>query len=330
MSSSNFYIGQKVRYLNQKGDGVITKITSQQIMVEDSSGFEIPFQAKELVPAESEEIIKDTVVSSAGYVSSVVNTANAKKFFSEGVYLFVVNLKEQGFEILLVNETDYSISINLFLQEQSNLQFFQNSFLKPKQHSLLCKLKNEEIGQWQHVAAQILFSKEVLTKLPETYHVTKKIDGKKFFDDHHFVLSKYHQLPVFDICLYAPQMKEEDIVLSEAIVQQFFKRDVVETKKSVPHFVEEELIIDLHIEELIENFTTYTPSTLLQIQVNKIKSEIERGYSKNRKEIIFIHGVGKGVLKTEMVKILKTFPHVRFHDAPYSRFGYGATVVELH
>lgn len=43
--------------------------------------------------------------------------------------------------------------------------------------------------------------------------------------------------------------------------------------------------------------------------------------------IVFIHGVGNGRLKTEVIKILSECKGIRFQDASYQRYGYGATEV---
>ena len=44
-------------------------------------------------------------------------------------------------------------------------------------------------------------------------------------------------------------------------------------------------------------------------------------------KVIFIHGVGEGVLKSAIREELKKFPKVKFNDAPYEKYGYGATEV---
>ena len=46
-------VGDKVRYLNAKGGGVVSRIINQQLVeVLDESGFDIPFQKSELVKIE--------------------------------------------------------------------------------------------------------------------------------------------------------------------------------------------------------------------------------------------------------------------------------------
>src|SRR4051812_32346189 len=55
-------IGDKVRFLNEVGEGVISRIKDKQtVFVEMQDGFEIPFLTSQLVPIHTELIInKDT------------------------------------------------------------------------------------------------------------------------------------------------------------------------------------------------------------------------------------------------------------------------------
>ena len=45
--------------------------------------------------------------------------------------------------------------------------------------------------------------------------------------------------------------------------------------------------------------------------------------------IIFIHGVGEGVLKNELHYLFGRYP-VRFYDASYKKYGLGATEVYVY
>ena len=195
----SFYIGQTVRYLNQKGEGVITKITSHSILVEDSSGFEIPYQAKELVPADSKELQHTELassVSSSSNLETPVSRSAPKKFLSEGIYLLLINMQEKGFEWMLVNESDFSISMNVYVQEQTNFIFQKSIQASARQSILLSSVKKDDIGWWQQIAVQILFAKPSMTKLPEMYATVKKLDGKKIFQASLYSQTKYHPQPV--------------------------------------------------------------------------------------------------------------------------------------
>ena len=45
--------------------------------------------------------------------------------------------------------------------------------------------------------------------------------------------------------------------------------------------------------------------------------------------MIVIHGVGDGILKSEVRKILSKYEHLHFFDAPYREYGFGATQIEF-
>jgi hypothetical protein len=51
----NFQIGDRVRFLNEKGEGIIRSINKQFATVEIEEGFDIPFLMAELVKVHTEE-----------------------------------------------------------------------------------------------------------------------------------------------------------------------------------------------------------------------------------------------------------------------------------
>ena len=67
---------------------------------------------------------------------------------------------------------------------------------------------------------------------------------------------------------------------------------------------------------------------LLQLSTAKIKIDdaIKNKYSK----IIFIHGVGKGVLKNELIKLFDSYSNIEYYDASYMEYGYGATEIKIY
>ena len=88
--------------------------------------------------------------------------------------------------------------------------------------------------------------------------------------------------------------------------------------------------IDLHIEELTDDHTGLTNAEIVTIQLNYFRKCLDEAIHSNKRKIIFIHGVGKGTLKSEMDKILKTYENLSFYDASYARFGFGATEISIY
>jgi dsDNA-specific endonuclease/ATPase MutS2 len=94
------------------------------------------------------------------------------------------------------------------------------------------------------------------------------------------------------------------------------------SKKEVP--VPE---FDLHIEKLVKNYKHMNNFDILTIQTETAKRHIEFAIRNRIPKIVFIHGVGEGVLKSELDFILARYDFISFQDANYQKYGVGATEV---
>lgn len=97
-----------------------------------------------------------------------------------------------------------------------------------------------------------------------------------------------------------------------------FKSDKVE--RGVPEF-------DLHIEKLVKNPRGMSNFDILTIQTETAKRHIEFSMRNRIPKIVFIHGVGEGVLKAELDFMLNRYEGISFQDANYQKYGLGATEV---
>jgi dsDNA-specific endonuclease/ATPase MutS2 len=92
-------------------------------------------------------------------------------------------------------------------------------------------------------------------------------------------------------------------------------------------FSKNEKEIDLHIEELVRDFSGMANAEMLQVQMSRFSKEMDAAISRHYKKIIFIHGVGNGKLKNEIRKELRNYQGVAFRDADNRKYGSGATEV---
>ena len=86
------------------------------------------------------------------------------------------------------------------------------------------------------------------------------------------------------------------------------------------------LEVDLHINKLTNSTKNMDNYDMLNLQLDTAKNKIEYAISKKISKIVFIHGVGEGVLKSELQRLLKKYP-IKFYDASYKKYGLGATEV---
>ena len=90
------------------------------------------------------------------------------------------------------------------------------------------------------------------------------------------------------------------------------------------------LEVDLHIEKLVKNTRGLSNTEMVEIQLRTVKQVLFENRSKKGLKIVFIHGVGKGVLKTEILKLFsKQFPTIKILDANMAKYGVGALEVVI-
>ncbi len=87
--------------------------------------------------------------------------------------------------------------------------------------------------------------------------------------------------------------------------------------------------VDLHLREILDTGREMTDHEKLLTQLKHFKKCMDAAIAHRIKKIIFIHGVGKGTLKQEIIHALKNYERARYYEAPYKKYGFGALVVEI-
>jgi dsDNA-specific endonuclease/ATPase MutS2 len=86
---------------------------------------------------------------------------------------------------------------------------------------------------------------------------------------------------------------------------------------------------DLHIHALVDFTGGMTNFDMLRKQLWTAKNTIEKAKKGGIKKVIFIHGVGEGILRQELYKLLDAHGDLTYYDADMARYGKGATEVIL-
>jgi hypothetical protein len=87
--------------------------------------------------------------------------------------------------------------------------------------------------------------------------------------------------------------------------------------------------VDLHLECLVEFPNKLDDWQKLHTQMQHVKNCLGAVSAKRIKRIVFIHGVGTGVLKTELHNYLSRFENLDFKEGDFSEYGTGATHVTI-
>jgi dsDNA-specific endonuclease/ATPase MutS2 len=110
------------------------------------------------------------------------------------------------------------------------------------------------------------------------------------------------------------------------------KETTIKLKATTPvskSHAKDEMTVDLHIEKLMEDHYGLSNSEKLDIQTRHFRKKLEMAINGHFIKIVFIHGVGNGVLRQTIRDLLRTYEGIEYSDASYKKFGAGATEVTI-
>ena len=87
--------------------------------------------------------------------------------------------------------------------------------------------------------------------------------------------------------------------------------------------------VDLHIHKLIKNSKGLSNFDMLNIQVDTAKRQLDFAISKRISRVVFIHGVGQGVLKAELEYLFRQYDNIKLSEGDYRKYGLGATEIYI-
>ena len=88
--------------------------------------------------------------------------------------------------------------------------------------------------------------------------------------------------------------------------------------------------VDLHLSEVLDSGREMTDHEKLLAQLKYFRKCLDIAIAHRIKKIIFIHGVGKGTLKQEIIHALKKYERTRHYQSPFKKYGFGALTVEFY
>lgn len=325
-------IGDKVRFLNEVGEGVITRFKDKEtVFVEMKDGFEIPYLCKQLVPIHTELILNPEVENIEMELETIL---------SDSIYFIIEPDHElpalvSDYKFYLFNSSSYNVSFSYSVKDDEYFQTLKHGELGSYQKIFLKQVKKNFFKEYVYHKVECLFFKNMHYKsqipLAEILYINDKIMSQSTLIQHN----------EFKFPVYAYILKEnfldkevieralniEDVMRLKAIKE--FKQP---QKKSIAKQKIKDLTkeIDLHIEELVDSKSGLTNSEILSIQLERFEKEIQYCLSNGIKKLIVIHGVGNGKLKQEIISVLKTIDDISYYDASYKNYGYGATEIMIH
>jgi len=304
---NKFKVGDKVKFLNRTGGGIIPTLTNEIILdyVDDKAG---QMFTSEYSDKKNNTNFHNDFISEGSTNNDVEKVYLSRKGqqIEKGVYLVFIPKDQvwiltQGFEVYLVNNTDYSVLYSLFLEQEDGM-FKGEDFgsLEAKEKIHLDSIAPADTEKWSEGCLQILFHKDLDDKVfvPVSYNL--KIRNGKFykegcFEQSDLVDAKALVIPITLIekqSVFVEKDEQKKILQKIKIEKQDIKP--IEKPKQVSFFdkyitKKGEAEIDLHIEELTDEESKMQPFEKLNTQMEYFKkclNEAKRILSKNLTNIL--------------------------------------------
>ena len=359
MSDNNFKLGDQVRFLNEVGGGRVTAILSKEMVsVETQDGFEIPTYIKNLVVIEPPSTsLRDrsktpsysppasqsfqAIQSSANNYSEVPRNGfkevNQLKSNDFPEFIFAAlpnnpgNPPEGDILLYLVNDCNYTLIYHFATKLGDQYTTVDAGMLEPNTKVELERIQPKGIGELPEYCFQLLFFRKSAKQLDEPVQKEIRISPVKFFKASTFVKNNYFSSPALLIKLADHPLRAELEKLTERDFQQVTLTKEPRKKPSIEVAKSTELVeVDLHIHQLMDDTRGLSNADMLKLQLETFRKEMENAITTGVKKIVFIHGVGDGVLKNELRRELqRKYARYPFQDASFREYGFGATMAVL-
>ncbi len=112
------------------------------------------------------------------------------------------------------------------------------------------------------------------------------------------------------------------------------EKEVTKKKKTTVFKAKErnapKMEVDLHINQLVKSPKGMSNYEMLNLQMETAKRQLEFAMQKRIQKVVFIHGVGEGVLKEELHFLFGRYDNIKYYDADYQKYGLGATEIYIY
>jgi len=126
----------------------------------------------------------------------------------------------------------------------------------------------------------------------------------------------------FEIIKKSDFLRESAVIVPKS-VDRAKQKPANEKKKDDPE------VFDIHFHEIYHTDRGLSNFEKLNMQLDYAQQKIEIAKKKRKKSIVFIHGKGAGVLKSELRSLIRKTENCYFEDADWREFGDGATTVVI-
>ena len=324
-------IGDRVRLMRGREEGIVTKLLGNGLIeIEIEDGFTIPVKHSDVVVIHEMEqkVFNPTPASRIEPQITDRRFPVSEVLANRGIYMAFVPNNDRELSQYLINNTDWELPFMLSVGSDPHHKGLAAGTLKAKTTLKIQNILVKDFEEWGTFTFQAFLFRLAFMKLPEPIIKKLKFRVNTFFKNK-------SKAPLLNQDAHLFQLDAEDSVTPvnlnidpQKIMEQMFEKQTPVETLTLP--TKPSLSVDLHIETLTPDAWAMTNPEIMSLQMSTFERQFEAAIANGMDEIIFIHGVGNGVLRNAIHKRLSGNKNVQyFEDAQKEKFGYGATKIKI-
>jgi hypothetical protein len=326
--------GDKVSLIDEKLEGIVLEIlVNGMVKIETPDGFPIDVYARQLVITEKYSAAANPPVPAVTEVKS-----DKEPSALSDTITFICSPAEVN-KILtgrvcytLSNGSLYSLLFTFFGIKDDKSQLLHSGILPSGNKCVLATADRDSLIAYRHFTIQFLlagitvqhpFQRDIAVLMPElTTKKEENISHGNFSKT--LTLLDFNEKELPDFALLKDKM--------ETAVHFTSPLDSIKLKKKNRHsdaILINSKEVDLHIESLHKDYKKMNNAEILNLQLATVRQEMDKAIVNHFKKMIFIHGIGNGVLRKAVLEELQHYAGLEIKSAPYEKYGSGAIEVFL-
>lgn len=317
----NLKKGDKVRFLNDVGGGIVISIIDQKkVMILNEDDFEIPVLANELVKVSNIEShvfeVEDDEHEPTNYsvqdedededdqdeeeweeeddytpTESIeyIDGNDELKLYLAMLPIGAEKITDSAMDLYLINDSNFQAQGMAFEMDDDEAQIIWNAHLESNSKLRIKTYRRDELGVFPKIKFQFLIYSFGKFASQSPIEKLVSIQPLKFYKASSFIENDFFEedaliIPLNDADIEAEldRISNEDFLkLKQQKAQSEHFSNTLQQKFSVKKSDSPIVEVDLHIHELIDNFQGLSNAEMLNIQMEKFHTELASGLKNN-------------------------------------------------
>jgi hypothetical protein len=314
----NFKVGEKVRLLHAKGEGIVLRLispTKLEVLIDDFYEMEVAIgevvkinAAESILRREGEE--EDAPKKHKGVGPTLAPAPDLPASF------VLYKNQDLDYEFWLVNQGRNELLFTMFIKVGNKFTSYNSGNVLPRENHFLGKQTPADFHMARTLYLQVLQFPRIEHPKPIpplTFEINVKTD---------IFIKAPIRIPELNVEGWEFILEEKPVDVETRNDSDTEVRFVSQKPPKPPK------VVDLHLNKIVSNTLGIDSHTMLRLQLEHFEKAITDAQAHRIDSMVFIHGIGNGTLKKEIHNRLMAFAFVKeYRLAEPMEYGNGATIV---